>query len=243
MKRILASLVFLTTLGVFAYAAFGLVSCAQPSPEATKAMTEDAGFTHVLNAGETLSNAPAGKIQFASSVGGGSAPGLPTYSVSDLGVSPIAAPTDFLCINGSSTKTITVLHVEVSGATTATTADKQPVSLIVRSSADTWDAGATTSYTGVPHDSTSPAATATVLRTSAGSNPSQGASVGNVRQDYFSPLPTGASTINQATRLSWDFVAGLGVVLRGTAQGMCINLSTIIQAGGAINFGITWTEQ
>jgi len=157
-----------------------------------------------------------------------------TYSAVANNVVPAALATDLVTIYGSASKTVNILNIWVSGV--QTTAGQAQIMLIKRSAANS--AGTSTASLRIPYDSTDAAATATVLAYTA--NPTLGAAVGNVRGDRLF-LPGAAAAVD-AQGLTWSFVNGKQLILRGVAQGIAINLNGITLAGGSINVTIEWTE-
>jgi hypothetical protein len=148
------------------------------------------------------------------------------------------APTDVFILNGSATKTVRIINIQFS--MTATTAVLVPVQLIKRSTVNGASASSG-SATATPHDSNNAAATATNIFYVA--NPSTlGTQVGSIIRDA-SYLATTATTDQQQV-LSWSFGqdGGQPIVLRGTVQGLAINLNGVTIAGGKINITVTWTE-
>jgi hypothetical protein len=157
-----------------------------------------------------------------------------TYSAVGTNLVPATAVTDLVTIYGSATKTVTILNIWVTGV--QTTAGQASFLLIKRSAANT--AGTSTALTRIPYDANDAAATATVLAYTA--NPTVGTAIGNVRGDRaFLP---GAASASDAQGLSWGFLGAKQITLRGTAQGVCINLAGATLAGGSINVTIEWTE-
>jgi len=157
-----------------------------------------------------------------------------TYSAVANGIVPATAATDLVTIYGSATKTINILNVWVTGV--QTTAGQAQVLLIKRSTANS--AGTSTAPVKIPYDSNDVAATATFLAYTA--NPTLGTAIGNVRGDRaFLP---GAASASDAQGLTWSFINGKNMILRGVAQGIAINLNAATLAGGSINVTIEWTE-
>lgn len=157
-----------------------------------------------------------------------------TYTSVTNGVVPAATATDLVTIYGSATKTINILNIYVTGV--QTTAGQIQILLIKRSTANT--VGTSTAQTRIPYDSNDVASTATVLAYTA--NPTLGTAIGNVRGDRaFLP---GAASAGDAQGLAWSFVNGKPMILRGIAQGVCINLAGATLAGGSLNVTIEWTE-
>jgi hypothetical protein len=157
-----------------------------------------------------------------------------TY-VSAFNVAVAATATDIATITGSSTKTIYIQHIIISGIQTTTgTAD---ISFIKRSTVDT--GGTSTAQAIAPHDSANAAATATVLAYTA--NPAAlGTAVGNVRRIH---LPVSSAAAGGSATALFDFGdTGQALILRGVAQQLAINLNGATLAGGAFNINIEWYE-
>lgn len=163
-----------------------------------------------------------------------------TYSASVKGIVPASSATDIFIINGSGSTTVRVTRVEITGS--ATTEAAFDVSLIVRSAANTGTQAA--NPTAVPHDSNDAAATATVGTYT--TNPTVGTAVGPIRtQKMLLNIPS-STGVGPSDRLMFDFGTRPGeraVVLRGTAQGLAVNLNSGSPAGGLIDISVTWTEE
>lgn len=157
-----------------------------------------------------------------------------TYSAVSSGIVPATAATDLVTLYGSATKIVNVLNIWVTGV--QTTAGQAQILLVKRSTANT--AGTSTAQVRIPYDSNDASATATVLAYTA--NPTLGTTIGNVRGDRaFLP---GAASASDAQGLAWSFLNGKPMILRGVAQGICVNLAGATLAGGSINVTIEWTE-
>jgi hypothetical protein len=171
----------------------------------------------------------------------------PTYSAAKVGLVPAATPTDIFTITGSASKIVRVTHIEITATTTAATAAAIDVLLLKRSTADT--GGTTTgSPTPVPHDSANPAVSATVLAYTA--NPGAlGTIVGTAIRNskLVQTLATYTATDYPAiTPLVWDFGnrPGQGIVLRGIADVLAINLNGVsVSAGALFNISAEWSEE
>ena len=162
-----------------------------------------------------------------------------TYSVGVGGTTfgTIAgAPTDVFILNGSATKVIRVINVQF--AMSSTTAVAVPVQLIVRSTANTGGSGGSGVVT--PHDSNNSATTTT--NTFYAANPTLGTQTGTMVRSaqYYSSSTTVAGSPTIQWSLGQD--GGQPIVLRGTAQGMAINLNGTTISGGKIDISVTWTE-
>lgn len=171
------------------------------------------GATLLKNAGNTFDSARS--TPGITGVQAVSTEGLKTtYSVGSITFTPAATATDIWTLFGSSTTTVRLLRLEISGIATA--AATVEIQLIKRTTADT--AGTSASLTPVSHDKNNAAATATVNLYSA--NPTLGTGAGNVRGGKLNLGAAGAAGL-----LVWDFGTrnSQGVVLRGVAEGLCLN--------------------
>lgn len=152
-------------------------------------------------------------------------------------VSFTPAAGDIALIPGNATTTVRITRVEVSLSTTGT-AGIEAVSLVKRSAADT--AGTPASMTVVPHDSNFAAANSTpVSYTTA---PTPGAAVGSIRGVQFFDE---SSTVAGANTWLWEFGTRGGaaeIVLRGTAQELCINLGGAVATQTA-TVSFEWLEE
>lgn len=163
----------------------------------------------------------------------------PTYQASVTGLVTAASATDFFTIQGSATKLVSVLNLECYGtATTAATAD---ILVLKRSAANT--TGTSTSPTGVPVDSGSPAATAVVKAYTV--NPGAlGAAVGTLRASKLAlPVPATGAVLQRLQFLFGDGPFESGVILRGVAQTLSLNGNAATLGTGALmSCSVTWTE-
>ena len=163
---------------------------------------------------------------------------LTTYSAAVLGIVAAALPTDVFTIYGSGTKTVKITRLEFSA--TENTAAIRDVILIKRSATNT--GGTSSSATRIPHDSNNAAATATVLSYTV--NPaSLGTSVGNIRTAKFDIPAT--NLVGNTDRLIWIFGdrPGQAIVLRGTSEGLALNLNGVTSSSNSMNIDIEWTEE
>ena len=158
-----------------------------------------------------------------------------TYSCSVLTLAPTTLATDIFTITGSATKTIRINRITLSG--TQTTASVANIILTKRSTANT--AGTSAAQTAVPHNSTNPAATATVLAYTA--NPTLGTFVGNlVTKKLFISTTTGTP---DEFKVEFGTRNSQAIVLNGTSQVIAINLGGVTLAGASLNITIEWTEE
>lgn len=161
--------------------------------------------------------------------------GKASYSIGTTGLVPAASPTDIFEVYGSATKTIRVRRISYTA--NAASAQLNDVILIKRSTANT--GGTSTSRTPVPHDSNSAAATATVKDYTA--NPTVGTAVGTIRA--VRNMSTAAAAVD-VDRLEWLFgeLGDEGIVLRGTGEGVCLNLNGGT-APSAVDYHLEFTEE
>jgi len=172
--------------------------------------------------------------------------GKATYSYARSTFAVAATPTDIAILNGSATKAVRVLRIEIWALTTAATTTCLEVQLIKRSTAN---AGGTTtgSPTGVAHDSADAAATALLLCYTV--NPTTpGTSLGIIRDAKLQPAlsPSTATDFPTLEPLVWEFgvTPGKCPVLHGVAEGLAINLAgAAIPAGLSVGISITTTEE
>lgn len=158
-----------------------------------------------------------------------------SYSASISALATAATATDIFTIKGSGTKTVSITQIVITGL--ATTAISVPVSILIRSSADT--GGTSTTPTIVPHDSSDAAATAVVNAYTA--NPTTGTLVGAIRSERVAFPLTGALP----SRAVYDFGVrpSKPIVLRGTSQQLCINFNSTTVLGSAIDIWVEFTEE
>ena len=158
-----------------------------------------------------------------------------TYSSAIVGGTIANNATDIFTIYGSATKTIRVTRLAITA--TQTTAAQRDLVLIKRSTANT--AGTSTAPNKVPHDSTSVAATATVLSYTA--NPTLGTSVGNVRSRKVYV----GTTAGNSDECIFEFGTrgNQAIVLRGTNEGLCVNLNSVTSFGGLWDISVEWVEE
>jgi hypothetical protein len=161
-----------------------------------------------------------------------------TYSAVAAAFTLAATPTDVCILNGSATKTIYVTKVSVSGL--KTTAGLSQVVLAKRSVANT--GGTAVAGTEVPSDSSDAAATGTFQHYTA--NPTPGALVGNIYQNYMlfaAPAGTTDGVMREV------FFSGANMTkpirLSGVAEGLAVNLAGATLTGGTFNCTFEWIER
>lgn len=177
-----------------------------------------------------------------------------TYSSAFIGLVPVTAATDFLCISGSASKVVRIQRIDLTGSV-ATAAVNYPVVLVRRASLDTGGTAATTTAnpgvatqiasmdTGVAANTSS---TATLISYTANPTINDSAPV-YVASDILDLALT--STAGGTHHVTWNFVADVPgnlppLTLRGTSQQVCVNLQGVtITNAAALNGYIEWTEE
>lgn len=168
-----------------------------------------------------------------------------TYSAVSIALVPASSATDIFCINGSSTKAISIKRVELSGV--AGTAVTAPFTLLRRATLDTGGTAATSTAAPVatPNESSDVAATATLIAYTANPTINDSSPV-YLRSDYLT-LPTSSSGSNSqffwagGEEVGW-FTKALNIPKGSTAQQYCINLNAVSVSSGLLHIAITWVE-
>lgn len=169
-----------------------------------------------------------------------------TYSSVALALPPAASATDIACITGSSTKTITVNRISISG--TAGTLVTAPFTLVRRAAANTAGTAATTTANWAnniaKHDTSDAAATATLISYSANPTITDAAPTYLMSDSLTLPVTSaGVATVPLRWEPDTQFTFLKGWVLRGAAQQLCVNLNAVSVSSGLLYAGITWTEE
>lgn len=146
-----------------------------------------------------------------------------------------AAVTDLMAIIGSSTKTIRINKIAISGRRSA--AGAVEVLLVKRSSADT---GGSVFTNIASYSSLNPAVTAVVRQLPSGI----GALVGIIRSTKLTvPLDTAFTGAAQMQYI-WAFKKpSQELVLRGTSECVAINLNSVAVLGAIFAVWVEWTEE
>lgn len=113
------------------------------------------------------------------------------------------------------------------------------VQIIKRSTANT--GGTATNPAAVPLDSTNGAATATVSAYTA--NPTLGTSLGLI---HANKLLLGVSGADQPQSIAFNFDHDgktQGVYLRGTSEGLCVNLNGGTFSNPSLSIDVAWYEE
>ena len=163
-----------------------------------------------------------------------------SYSAAINGLVTVASATDIFTLTGSATKTIRILHVEVSGI--ATTAIDTTVRTLVRTTADT--GGTSTAPVAVPHDQTNAAATAAVAAYTANPTVNDGTNrIIRAEKVLFNLVAPAAGSESGRLMLDFGVRPSQAIVLRGVAQQFAINLAGVTIAGPSVDISIEWTEE
>jgi hypothetical protein len=182
-----------------------------------------------------LSLTTTGRLRVDSSISSGR---MPTYSVSST-ATIAATPTDVFTIYGSANKVIKILHLSFKA--TAQQNGFYNVYAIKRSTANT--GGTSSVETAVPLDSADAAATATV-RTYTANPTALGTAVGTVSIDRVLITNTSTTPSQDDSIIFADgYDSGKCITLRGTNEGLCVNLNSVSVTGNAFVFHIMWTEE
>jgi hypothetical protein len=172
-----------------------------------------------------------------------------TYSAVFIGLAPTASTTDLICIAGSSSKTIQLLQIKLSGS--AGTTLSLPVTVLRRTALDT--GGTAASTTANPANTisrrvtTNGAPTATLVSYTA--NPT----INDTSPTYIDSAQLAVSLTTMATvsipvEFNWDkqnnSLTQPPTIRNGqTTQQICVNLNATSLASGLLTGSITWTEE
>lgn len=163
-----------------------------------------------------------------------------TYSASITALAMANTPTDVFTITGSSTKTIRVTRIYLTGI--QTTGNTSSILLIRRSTANS--AGTSTTPTIVQNDTNDAAATAVVRAYTV--NPTLGTTVGTMAT-YAMYIPAAQPANANSPFIAPDLFAAVrpaeAIVLRGTTQVLAVNFNSTTVTGNSMNIFIEWTEE
>jgi hypothetical protein len=168
-----------------------------------------------------------------------------TYSSVALALPPAASATDIACIAGSSTKTVYVDKITISG--TAGTLVSAPFTLVRRASVDSAGTAGTTTANWAnniaKNDTSAPTATATLISYAA--NPTINDTAPDyIASDYLTLPVTSAGTSIDPIVWAWPNTSfSQRPTLRGIAQQFCINLNAVSVSSSLLHLSIQWTEE
>jgi hypothetical protein len=159
-----------------------------------------------------------------------------TYSACISSLTVASNPTDFFEIYGAVGKTIIVKRIRVSGTSSGT----QQVLLILLKRSTANSGGTPVAVTAVPHDSTNAAASAVVRAYTA--NPTTGTLVGSVRAPLYTMVAASSNYVCDLMQLEFGTEEDQGIILRGTGEGLCLNLGGVSVSGSMFNISVEWRE-
>lgn len=167
-----------------------------------------------------------------------------TYAASTAIFTPATSATDIWQIYGSGTKTIKILKIFLMAGKATSGASLTDFYLLKRSTANS--SGTSVSATAIPLDSANAAATATVKHYTA--NPTTGSLVGQVFEATQLNAAAGSGNsgmIEGMSRIFFDADKfGQPIVLRGTAEGVVINLNgSTIGNSATVSVTVVWREE
>lgn len=165
-----------------------------------------------------------------------------TYVATVVGVAPASSATDVACLGGTSTRTVQLTRVTVSG--TAGTLITLPVKIQKNALADSGGTGAAASVVvRARMRSTSPGSGAVVTAYTANPTINDGAP-GTVGVATLTLPVTSAGTSSSRAVFDWGLRGGeRPPTLVGTAQQICVNLSGVSVSSGLVYVDFTWTEE
>jgi hypothetical protein len=163
----------------------------------------------------------------------------PSFSVAAVALQlPQTGAGDAACIFGSPSKLVRVKRIAISG--TDSTAQTVAATLVLRSTANS--GGTSTTPTVAALDQSNVVGTAVVRAYTV--VPTPGTAIATVRAQSI-PFPA-ATSATQYPPVVWTFGENntQDIVLRGVAQGACLNFPAAFNTAGAVvNVDVTWTEQ
>lgn len=169
----------------------------------------------------------------------------PTYSASGVAMVPAASATDFFCLNGSTSKTISVKLIIVGG--TAGTAITTPVLVNLNHSLDTGG----TANTGLalpvaaPMNANDPASTASLTSYSANPtvNDATPALLGVITPTFQVTTTANIESVYEAPTQIDPLAKGWDIPPAGTVvKQLCLNLNGKTVTSGVVNVTFYWTE-
>jgi hypothetical protein len=169
----------------------------------------------------------------------------PTYSASSVALVPAASATDFWCLNGSTSKTISIREIIISG--TAGTAITTPILVNLNHSLDTIGTPATGLALPVAamYNTSNAAATATPTAWTANGTVNDATpNLLTVLTPTFQATTTAnIQTIEYFGTSVDNFNQGLDILKAATVvQQICLNLNGKSVSSGVLNITVVWTE-
>lgn len=162
-----------------------------------------------------------------------------TYRTTILGITNVNGAKDILGIIGSSTKTVRITKIRLSGAATAI----NNINVQINRYSTAITGGTPTTVTPTPLDSTNAAATAVVSWYAGVTTP--GTLVGTIDIDYLGLGAVGGTVMSPTVDFIFGKDNGQCSILRGVTQVMAVNLNAIatLPAGFVCDAVIEHTEE
>jgi hypothetical protein len=171
-----------------------------------------------------------------------------TYSAIWIGLAPAASTTDIICISASSTKTVRLQSLSISGS--AGTTLSLPVTVLRRATLDSGGTAASTTANPAntigKRDTGNGTASATLISYTA--NPT----INDTSPTYLDSAQLAISLTTMATvsipvRFDWakdtENLLQAPTLTLGSTQQICANLNSTSLASGLLTGSITWTEE
>jgi len=171
-----------------------------------------------------------------------------SYSAVWIGLAPAATTTDLICIAASSTKTVRLQNIKLSGS--AGTTLSLPVTVLRRASLDSGGTAASTTANPAntigKRDNNNVASTATLVSYTA--NPT----INDTSPTYLDSAQLAVSLTTMATvsiPVTFDWAKDTEnfvqppVLAAGSTQQICVNFNSTSLSSGLITGSITWTEE
>jgi hypothetical protein len=164
-----------------------------------------------------------------------------TYRYCGLALTPVATPTDLIIIQGSTSKTLRIKHIKLSGVATAQ--GNMPVQIVRRTNVGTLGSAILTTVIAAKHDprDVNPSASVTTVGTANITTVGPSAGIEGVGR---LGLPASGTGVAHQDAL-WDFSTrqDKALVVSGNADFICVNLNgAAVPAGGVIDFEIEIEE-
>lgn len=168
-----------------------------------------------------------------------------TYSAASVGLATASSATDVFCISGSTTRTISVKRIGISG--TAATLVTVPITIVRRVSLDTGGTASTNAALPVASKHLTSDGAATAVLTAYTANPT----IVDASPLYFRSAVTSFNVTSALVaspvlefrfgELTGWFTRGLDI-LKSTAQQVCVNFNATTVSTPLLNIDVTWTE-
>lgn len=167
-----------------------------------------------------------------------------TYSAASIGLVPPASSTDIFCISGSTTASISIKQIRITGV--AGTAVSMPFTLLHRVTLDTGGTAATTTALPVatPNNPSDSAASAVLIAYTAVPTIND-TSPTYLRSQYVNLPLTSTAAVVPAIMVGGEMIGEFSKAFdipKSVVGQYCINMNTTSVSSGVLNIDITWTE-